>query len=104
MMYAHPWLEICDSLLTDKAAFGYASLNGGTTGGAGGTTTTVSSYAAFTAAVASDSKKVVYVSGTIKQTADQVRVGSNTSILGKNSNAVLEGFGLYVQHLLQYAT
>jgi pectate lyase len=83
-------------MLTGKAAFGYASLNGGTTGGAGGTTTTVSSYAAFTAAVSSDAKKVVYVSGPIKQTADQVKVGSNTSIIGKNSNAVLEGFGLYV--------
>ncbi|KAF7118907.1 hypothetical protein CNMCM5793_008543 [Aspergillus hiratsukae] len=81
----------------NDAAFGYASLNGGTTGGAGGTTTTVSSYAAFTAAVASDSKKVVYVSGTIKQAAKQVKVGSNTSILGKNSNAVLEGFGLLVK-------
>jgi pectate lyase len=74
-------------------------LNGGTTGGAGGTTTTVSSYAAFTAAVSSDAKKVVYVSGPIKQAAKQVKVGSNTSILGKDSSAVLEGFGLYVQSL-----
>ncbi|GIJ99494.1 hypothetical protein Aspvir_001626 [Aspergillus viridinutans] len=81
----------------NDAAFGYASLNGGTTGGAGGTTTTVSSYAAFTAAVSSDAKKVVYVSSPITQTADQVKVGSNTSIIGKNSNAVLTGFGLLVK-------
>lgn len=86
--------------LTGQAAFGYASLNGGTTGGAGGTTTTVSSYAAFTAAVSSDAKKVVYVSGPIKQSAKQVKVGSNTSIIGKDSTAVLEGFGLYVQPCL----
>ncbi|KAJ5657148.1 uncharacterized protein N7484_000797 [Penicillium longicatenatum] len=79
------------------AAFGYASLNGGTTGGAGGTTTTVSSYAAFTAAVSGDSKKVVYVSGPITQTADQVKVGSNTSIIGKSSTAILTGFGLLVK-------
>ncbi|OJJ67889.1 hypothetical protein ASPBRDRAFT_134673 [Aspergillus brasiliensis CBS 101740] len=79
------------------AAFGYASLNGGTTGGAGGTTTTVSSYAAFTSAVSGDDAKVVYVDGTIKQTADQVKVGSNTSIIGKDANAILEGFGLLVK-------
>ncbi|GCB24554.1 probable pectate lyase A [Aspergillus awamori] len=79
------------------AAFGYASLNGGTTGGAGGTTTTVSSYAAFTSAVSGDDAKVVYVDGTIKQTADQVKIGSNTSIIGKDANAILEGFGVLVK-------
>ncbi|KAJ5259568.1 hypothetical protein N7478_012549 [Penicillium angulare] len=79
------------------AAFGYASQNGGTTGGTGGTTTTVSSYAAFTSAVSGDSKKVVYVSGPISQTADQVKIGSNTSIIGKSSTAILTGFGLLVK-------
>ncbi|CAI7594499.1 unnamed protein product [Penicillium glandicola] len=81
----------------NDAAPGYASQNGGTTGGAGGTTTTVSSYAAFTSAVTGDSAKVVYVSGAITKTADQVRVGSNTSIIGKNANAVLTGFGILVK-------
>lgn len=76
------------------AAFGYASQNGGTTGGTGGTTTTVSSYAAFTSAVSGDSKKVIYVSGPISETADQVKVGSNTSIIGKDDTAILTGFGL----------
>ncbi|KAJ5769058.1 hypothetical protein N7520_003617 [Penicillium odoratum] len=79
------------------AAFGYASQNGGTTGGYGGTTTTVSSYAAFTSAVSGDSKKVVYVSGPISKTADQVKVGSNTSIIGKDYTAILTGFGLLVK-------
>ena len=77
-----------------QAAFGYASMNGGTTGGAGGTTTTVSSYASFTSAVSGDDAKVVYVDGTIKETADQVKIGSNTSIIGKDANAILEGFGV----------
>ncbi|KAH8430571.1 pectate lyase family protein [Aspergillus melleus] len=81
----------------DDVAFGYASQNGGTTGGAGGTTTTVSSYAQFTAAVEGDEKKVVYVDGTIKETAKQVKVGSNTSIIGKDANAILEGFGVIVK-------
>ncbi|OOQ89550.1 putative pectate lyase A [Penicillium brasilianum] len=81
----------------NDAASGYASQNGGTTGGAGGTTTTVSSYAAFTSAVSGDAKKVVVVSGTITKTADQARVGSNTSIIGKNSSAKLVNFGLLVK-------
>jgi pectate lyase len=37
------------------------------------------------------------VSGAITQTADQVRVGSNTSIIGKDANAILSGFGMYVR-------
>lgn len=76
---------------------GYSSQNGGTTGGAGGTTTTVSTYAQFTAAVAGTAKKVVVVNGAITKAADQVKVGSNTSIIGKNSGAKFTGFGLLVK-------
>ncbi|TVY24643.1 putative pectate lyase A [Lachnellula hyalina] len=76
---------------------GYASQNGGTTGGAGGTTTTVSTYAQFTAAVAGTAKKVVILSGAITETADQVKIGSNTSLIGKNSGAKLTGFGVIVK-------
>lgn len=36
--------------------------------------------------------------GTITEAAKQVRVGSNTSIIGKDSKAILSGFGLYVSH------
>jgi pectate lyase len=61
----------------------------------------VSSYAAFTSAVSGDSAKVVVVSGTISKTADQARVGSNTSIIGKDSNAILEGFGMLVKPQFQ---
>jgi pectate lyase len=86
--------EIAKRATVTDAANGYASLNGGTTGGKGGTTTTVSTYAQFTAAVSSDTAKIVIVSGTITATADQVKVGSNTSIIGKNSSAKLVGFGL----------
>jgi len=76
---------------------GYASQNGGTTGGAGGVTTTVSTYAQFTAAVSSSSKKVVIVSGAITETAKQVKVGSNTSIIGKDKSVVFTGVGLLVK-------
>jgi pectate lyase len=72
--------------ISDVATLGYATLNGGTTGGSGGTTTTVSTLAQYTAAVQGDAKKVVVISGTITGAA-QVRPGSNTSIIGKNSSA-----------------
>ncbi|OAF55132.1 hypothetical protein VC83_08442 [Pseudogymnoascus destructans] len=75
---------------------GYASQNGGTSGGAGGTTT-VSSFAQFTAAIAGTAKKVVVVSGPITQASKQIKIGSNTSIIGKDSKAVLTGFGLIVK-------
>ncbi|KAL4884280.1 pectin lyase fold/virulence factor [Aspergillus karnatakaensis] len=81
----------------DDVAFGYASLNGGTTGGAGGATTTVSSYAEFTAAAKGDEPKIIIVDGPITQEADQVKVGSNTSIIGKDATAVLDGFGLVLK-------
>lgn len=80
--------------VSSQSATGYASENGGTTGDAGGTTTTVSTYAQFTAAVSSTDKKVVIFDGAITQTADQVKVGSNTSIIGKDSGASFTGFGL----------
>ncbi|CAE6443234.1 unnamed protein product, partial [Rhizoctonia solani] len=78
---------------TEKPTIGYAA-QGGTTGGIGGTTVTVTSLAALTSAVADDKAKVVYVSGTISGNT-VVKVGSNTSILGK-SGASLVGVGLRV--------
>ncbi|CUA75264.1 putative pectate lyase A [Rhizoctonia solani] len=78
---------------TEKPTIGYAA-QGGTTGGIGGTTVTVTSLAALTSAVADDKAKIVYVSGTISGNT-VVKVGSNTSILGK-SGASLVGVGLRV--------
>ncbi|KAL2817115.1 pectate lyase A [Aspergillus granulosus] len=87
----------CVKRVSSDTAFGYASLNGGTTGGAGGTTTTVASYAEFTAAVAGDEPKVIIVSGPITENAKSATVGSNTSILGADSSAVLDGFGINIK-------
>ncbi|KAI9697341.1 MAG: hypothetical protein M1820_007847 [Bogoriella megaspora] len=81
--------------VTDAASIGYATLNGGTKGGAGGSTTTVSSLAALTSAVTGDDPKIIVISGTISGAA-QIRVGSNKSIIGKNSSAKLVGVGFYV--------
>ncbi|GAB1197554.1 putative pectate lyase A [Aspergillus pseudonomiae] len=94
---AAPTKTVAKRAAISDVAHGYASQNGGTNGGAGGTTTTVSSYAQFTEAVSSDDAKIVIVDGTITQEAKQVKVGSNTSIIGKDANAILEGFGLLVK-------
>ncbi|GAM33908.1 hypothetical protein TCE0_013f01148 [Talaromyces pinophilus] len=94
---AAPAEQLVKRASVSDAATGYASLNGGTTGGAGGTTTTVSSYAALATAVTGNAKKVIFVSGTITQTADQIRPGNNTSIIGKDSSAKLVNFGILVK-------
>ncbi|KAF9049110.1 pectate lyase B [Panaeolus papilionaceus] len=78
----------------DTANIGYATTNGGTSGGSGGTVTTVSTLAALTSAVSGTGRKVVIISGTISGNA-VVRVGSNTSVLGR-SGATLNGIGLRV--------
>ncbi|CAG8980995.1 hypothetical protein HYALB_00013798 [Hymenoscyphus albidus] len=75
---------------------GFASVGEGTTGGAGGTEVTVTTYEELAAAVAGEAKKIVYVSGPIEKTAPQIKVGSNTSLLGKSSAVIFTGFGLSV--------
>lgn len=67
----------------------------GTTGGAGGSTVTVSSLSALTSAVSGSSAKIVQVSGTISGTAD-VKIGSNTTVLGLGSSASLVGISLNI--------
>ncbi len=65
----------------------------GTTGGAGGSTVTVSTLSDLESAVSGSSPKIVNVSGTI--TGDvNVKVGSNTSIIGVGSTASLVGISL----------
>lgn len=71
--------------LTDVPSTGYATQNGGTTGGNGGSTTTVASFAEFTAAVKDDTARIVVISGPIASTGN-VRIGSNKSIIGKDSS------------------
>src|SRR4051812_42187788 len=65
----------------------------GTTGGAGGSTTTVSSLSALTAAVKGDAAKTVRVSGTISLSG-QIKVGSNTTVVGVGASSGLTGGGL----------
>jgi pectate lyase len=75
---------------------GYAAVNGTTTGGKGATAVTVSTLAAFKSAVAGNSPKIVYVSGTISGSGlTPVYVGSNTTIIGK-TGAVIQSLNLYL--------
>ena len=56
-----------------------------TTGGSGGTVTTVTSLDALTSAVKGNDPKIVIISGTITGSDGAVvKVGSNTSVLGKS--------------------
>jgi pectate lyase len=79
-----------------SALMGYAMVNGTTTGGTGGSTVTVSTLSELKSAVAGDSPKIIYVSGTIQGSGDEtVYVSSNKSIIGK-PGAVIEGISLYM--------
>ncbi|KAF4574366.1 phosphoribosylaminoimidazole carboxylase ade2 [Pleurotus pulmonarius] len=79
--------------VNDVANIGYATLNGGTSGGSGGTTTVVTSLSALTSAVSGSAKKVVVIQGTITGNT-VVKVGPNTTIVGRGGSLV--GVGLRV--------
>ncbi|KAH8831453.1 polysaccharide lyase family 1 protein [Flagelloscypha sp. PMI_526] len=79
--------------VNDVAVVGYAAL-AGTTGGSGGASTTVTTLAALTSAVASETKKIVIISGTITG-ATVVNVGSNTSLIGAKGSSLV-GVGIRV--------
>jgi pectate lyase len=82
---------------SEVASVGYASTNGGTTGGRGGSVITVSTLSALKSAVSGSSAATVIVSGTISGN-EAVKVGSNKSILGKDSNASRSKHVLLQQH------
>lgn len=65
----------------------------GTTGGGNATATTVTTPAAFKAAVAGDSAKVVKVSGLLSLPG-QVDIGSHTTVLGVGPGSGVTGGGL----------
>jgi len=75
---------------------GYAMVNGTTTGGQGGAEVTVTTVAQLKAAVADNTPRIIYISGTVKSTGtDPIYVKSNKSIIGK-PGAVIEGANLFI--------
>ncbi|KAB5594198.1 Pectate lyase [Ceratobasidium theobromae] len=79
---------------SEAASLGYATLSGGTTGGGSATPVTVTTLDELKTAVTGSTAKVVIISGSITGN-EVVKVGSNTSVLGK-SGATLNGVGLRV--------
>ena len=75
---------------------GYAMVNGKTTGGQGGQEVTVTSLAQLKAALADNTPRIIYVSGTIRgRGEDPIYVKSNKSVIGR-SGAVLHGIQFFV--------
>lgn len=82
---------------TVPGLIGYAMVNGTTTGGAGGKSITVTTLEGLRSAVKGNTPKIVYISGAIKSSGDDlIYVGSNTSIIGKPSASV-EGLTLFME-------
>ncbi|KAK7180331.1 hypothetical protein DPSP01_012007 [Paraphaeosphaeria sporulosa] len=91
----HLWEANADD---QRTLIGYASQNGGTTGSKGGATTTVSSPPEFSAAVGKKTDTtatLISIKGAINGSA-KVNVGSNKSIVGLDSSALLTSILLYV--------
>jgi|SRR5690242_242802 len=83
--------------LQDVATVGYATTNGGTTGGKGGKTIKVASVSELQAAVKGDSAAIILITGPIKGKGENIKVGSNKSVIGQNSKAVLDNFTITVK-------
>lgn len=83
--------------LEDVATVGFATQGDGTSGGKGGKTVEVASLSELTAAVKGDDAAIVLITGPIQGNAEQVRIGSNKSVIGKDSSAVLTNVQLRVK-------
>jgi pectate lyase len=83
--------------LEDVATTGFATENGGTSGGKGGKTVEVASLAELTAAVKGDTASIVLITAPIKGSGENVKIGSNKSVIGKDSSVVLTDFTLTVK-------
>ncbi|KAH7392788.1 pectate lyase-like protein [Pyrenochaeta sp. MPI-SDFR-AT-0127] len=83
--------------LEDVATVGFATQNGGTSGGKGGKTVEVASLSELTSAVTGDDAAIVLITGPIKGSGENVKIGSNKSVIGKDSSVVLTDFTLTVK-------
>ncbi|KAM3416874.1 hypothetical protein BST61_g8462 [Cercospora zeina] len=90
--YKRDWSPQPDGL----EGFGWDNPLGPTTGGAGGKVFNVKTDAALVAALADpQSPKIIYLEGEFHPTA-RLRVGSNTSLLGKGKGANIVGQGITI--------
>lgn len=80
--------------LEDVATTGFATTNGGTSGGKGGKVVKVATLADLEAAVKGDAAAIVVITGPISGNGENVHIGSNKSVIGKDSSVVLTDFTL----------
>jgi pectate lyase len=85
--------------LEDVATTGFATLNGGTSGGKGGEIIEVSTLSDLQSAVKGDDAAIILITGPIRGSGESVKVGSNKSIIGKDSKVVLENFTITVKRV-----
>ena len=83
--------------LEDVATTGFATQNGGTSGGKGGKTIEVSSLSELESAVKGEDAAIVLITAPIKGSGENVKIGSNKSVIGKDSSVVLTDFTLTVK-------
>jgi pectate lyase len=83
--------------LEDVATTGFATQNGGTSGGKGGKTIEVGSLSELEAAVKGEDAAIVLITSPIKGSGENVKVGSNKSVIGKDASVVLSDFTITVK-------
>ncbi len=72
--------------LEDVATVGFATMNGGTSGGKGGKVVEVATLSQLTAAVQGDTATIVLVTGPMTGSGENVKIGSNKSVIGKDAS------------------
>ncbi|EOA88599.1 hypothetical protein ACJQWK_02112 [Exserohilum turcicum] len=100
-----PWLNLRgtsgvangSASLEDVATTGFATTNGGTSGGKGGKKIEVSTLDALKKAVTGNDPAIVLITGPITGSKDNIKIGSNKSVIGKDSSVVLTDFTLTVK-------
>lgn len=83
--------------LEDVATTGFATQNGGTSGGKGGKTIEVASLDELESAVEGEDAAIILITGPISGSGENIKIGSNKSVIGKDASVILSDFTLTVK-------